>query len=94
MEQNEIEKLEEAANEFAGSWTCSSHISEGFKAGAEWQKQQSQSSDGGKTQKAIDLGTCRNCDKVPATKDYNGHQHYVCDRCYKNLNDYFDEEYR
>lgn len=42
-----------------------------------------------------DLGICRekNCYE-PATKDYNGHQHYVCDRHFEKLNDYFDEEYR
>ena len=29
----------------------------------------------------------------PATKDYNGHNHFVCDYHYEKLNDYFDEEY-
>ena len=29
-----------------------------------------------------------------ATKDYNGHGHWVCGKCYNNLNKYFDEEYR
>lgn len=28
-----------------------------------------------------------------ATKDYNGHNHFVCDYHYEKLNDYFDEEY-
>lgn len=42
-----------------------------------------------------DHGICMesNCDK-PATKDYNGHGHWVCDRHYDKLNDEFDEEYR
>lgn len=40
-------------------------------------------------------GICkeRNC-KEPATKDYNGHEHWVCDYHYDKLNDEFDEEYR
>jgi len=29
----------------------------------------------------------------PATKDYNGHGHFVCDRHYEKLNNEFDEEY-
>jgi hypothetical protein len=38
-------------------------------------------------------GDCIECKQDPATNDYNGHGHYVCDHCYKRLNDYFDEEY-
>ena len=40
------------------------------------------------------LGTCQECKKETATKDYNGHKYYVCDKCYDKLNDAFDEEYR
>ena len=29
----------------------------------------------------------------PATKDYNGHNHFVCNYHYEKLSDYFDEEY-
>ena len=44
---------------------------------------------------SADLGNCleKNCSEK-ATKDYNGHKHYVCDYHYRRLNDYFDEEYR
>ena len=40
-------------------------------------------------------GNCleNNC-KEKATKDYNGHEHYVCDYHYEKLNDEFDEDYR
>lgn len=40
-------------------------------------------------------GLCKekNC-KNYATKDYNGHDHWVCDYHYTKLNDDFDEEYR
>lgn len=42
-----------------------------------------------------DYGLCKekNCTEK-ASKDYNGHKHYVCDYHYRKLNDYFDEEYR
>lgn len=45
--------------------------------------------------KALMHGICkeRNCNE-PATKDYNGHEHWVCDYHYDKLNDEFDEEYR
>lgn len=33
-----------------------------------------------------------NC-KENATKDYNGHGHWVCERHYDKLSDYFDDEY-
>lgn len=33
------------------------------------------------------------CNKV-ATKDYNDHGHWVCDRHYEILNRFFEEEYR
>ena len=41
------------------------------------------------------LGICleENCND-PAKKDYNGHNHYVCEYHYKKLSDEFDEEYR
>ena|ERR1035437_3380053 len=41
------------------------------------------------------LGICveKGCKKF-ATKDYNGHKHYVCDSCYEHLNNEFDEEYK
>lgn len=41
------------------------------------------------------LGTCKeeNCEEK-ATKDYNGHKHYVCDFHYDKLNKEFDEDYR
>ena len=44
---------------------------------------------------SADLGNCleNNC-KEKATKDYNGHEHYVCDYHYEKLNDEFDEDYR
>ncbi len=41
-----------------------------------------------------DLGICLNCKKVPATTDYNGYKHFVCDDCNRRLNNEFDEEYR
>lgn len=44
--------------------------------------------------KGEDLGVCKQCDNKPATKDYNGHKFYVCDRCFDNLNNDFDEEYK
>lgn len=40
------------------------------------------------------LGLCMECKKRNATKDYNGHKHYVCDPCYNSLSNYFDEEYK
>lgn len=44
---------------------------------------------------ALTHGICkeRNCNE-PATKDYNGHEHWVCNYHYDKLNDEFDEEYR
>lgn len=41
------------------------------------------------------LGTCKEkgCERV-ATKDYNGHGHYVCEQHYESLSNYFDEEYK
>lgn len=44
---------------------------------------------------AVTHGICkeRSCNE-PATKDYNGHEHWVCDYHYDKLNDEFDEEYR
>lgn len=43
---------------------------------------------------ACDKGICKEegCTK-PATKDYNGHGHFVCDYHHRTLNDHFDEEY-
>jgi len=43
----------------------------------------------------LDIGNCLedNCEEK-ATKDYNGHKHYVCDYHYRKLNDEFDEDYR
>ena len=38
-------------------------------------------------------GTCKRCGRNRATKDYNGHKHYVCDHCYDMLNDEFDDFY-
>lgn len=40
------------------------------------------------------IGKCveKNCTKN-ATKDYNGHKHFVCDDCYDSLTRYFEEEY-
>jgi hypothetical protein len=40
-------------------------------------------------------GLCKekNCENY-ATKDYNGHDHWVCDYHYNKLNDDFDEDYR
>lgn len=40
-------------------------------------------------------GLCKekNCNSY-ATKDYNGHEHWVCDYHYNRLNNEFDEEYR
>ena len=42
-----------------------------------------------------DLGICveKGCCKG-ATKDYNGHKHFVCDSCYDHLNNEFDEDYK
>lgn len=40
------------------------------------------------------LGLCLECKKRNATKDYNGHKHYVCDPCYNSLSNYFEEEYK
>ena len=50
--------------------------------------------DWGETPK-LDIGNCleNNCEEK-ATKDYNGHKHYVCDYHYRKLNDEFDEDYR
>lgn len=41
------------------------------------------------------LGKCmeRGC-YASATRDYNGHRHFVCEDCFESLNKYFDEEYR
>jgi hypothetical protein len=41
------------------------------------------------------LGKCKEkgCERV-ATKDYNGHGHYVCEQHYESLSNYFDEEYK
>lgn len=37
----------------------------------------------------VEVGCCKG-----ATKDYNGHNHFVCDSCYDHLNNEFDEEYK
>jgi hypothetical protein len=39
-------------------------------------------------------GICKesNC-KKPATKDYNGHNHWVCDYHYETLTKYFEDNY-
>jgi len=42
-----------------------------------------------------DHGICKEkgCNKR-ATKDYNGHGYWVCDKCFDSLNNYFDENYK
>lgn len=40
------------------------------------------------------LGMCKRCTKKFATKDYNGHEHYVCDNCYDLLEWEFEDEYK
>ena len=43
----------------------------------------------------INYGICKEagCKRL-ATKDYNGHGHWVCDEHFESLNNYFDEEYK
>lgn len=44
--------------------------------------------------KKPDLGTCHECKKREAIKDYNGHGYYVCQPCYDSLTREFGEEYK
>lgn len=36
---------------------------------------------------------CKECNRHQAVKDYNGHQHWVCEKCYDSLSREFDREY-
>lgn len=42
--------------------------------------------------KLPNYGICKRCKRERAMNDYNGY--YVCDHCYKMLNDEFEDEYK
>lgn len=66
-----------------GIWRCVTYVT----------KQNDTACRAGCIEKRPNYGLCLECKKRPATKDYNGHKHYVCEPCYESLEKQFEDEY-
>ena len=66
-----------------GIWRCLAAVS----------KQNDTACRAGCCEKRPNYGLCLRCKRVPATVDYNGHKHYVCNSCNESLERHFENEY-
>lgn len=67
-----------------GIWRCISMVT----------KQNENACRAGCCEKRENHGICLECNKRPATIDYNKHNHWVCNLCNESLERQFEEDYK